>query len=255
VLAGGIDSAFRHISSSYERIAPMIGSVQGKSGLEIGPGDNLGVADCFLANGAKSMFAVEQFATVQWSEEIRQRVYAKYGAEPAVKPELLVCEFENSPVRNLDFIYSVDVMEHVLDLRKIFRQAYISLKPGGMFVNAIDFSGHNAFNLEAAPLNFLICKDWLYHLMHSHIVTSNRCRPGQVVDALGKEGFVVKSVFSTRQADEEYVRQSRPRMLPRFRSIPESELAILEAIIVAQKPLEPGDPVVMSDDPPGCRPA
>jgi SAM-dependent methyltransferase len=244
ILAFGVDSAFRHISSSYERIAPRIGSVQGKIGLEIGPGDNLGLADFFLAGGAKSMYAVEQFASVEWSEELRQRIYSSCAAEPGTKPELLECKFEQSPVRDLDFIYSVDVMEHVQDLRRIFRQAYISLKPGGMFVNAIDFSGHNAFRLPAAPLNFLMSEDWLYHLMHSHIVTSNRCRPGQVVDALQQEGFIVQSVIPTRQADEDYVRQSRPYMLPRFRSIPESELAILEAVIVAQRPLEPDEAAV-----------
>src|SRR3982075_2491960 len=44
-----------------------------------------------------------------------------------------------------------------------------------MFVNAIDFSGHNMFELESAPLSFLVCPGWLYNLMHSHIVTSNRC--------------------------------------------------------------------------------
>jgi SAM-dependent methyltransferase len=185
------------------------------------------------------MHAVERLGTVQWSGELQRRIHAVHGSVPRGTPQLHVCRFEDCPIRNLDFIYSVDVMEHVQDLRLIFRAAFNALKPGGMFVNAIDFRGHNAFNLESAPLNFLICNDWLYELMHSHIVTSNRVRIGQAVEALTAEGFEVKAVICTRQASLDYVRRVRPRLLPRFRSIPESELMVLEALVSARKPLEP----------------
>lgn len=229
---------FRHASHSYEQIAPMLGDIKGKAGLEIGPGDNLGLADCFLANGAQSVHAVEQFAVVQWSEELHCVIHSSYGGgNPTAKPDFRVCKFEQSSFHDLDFIYSVDVMEHVFDVRQIFREAHRCLKPGGMFVNAIDFSGHNAFNLKFAPLNFLACNDWLYSLMHSNIVTSNRCRPGQVLEALKQEGFIVKGVVPTRYANEDYVRQVRPHLLPRFRNIPTAELTIIEAVIAAQKPL------------------
>jgi len=200
IMAGGVDSVMRVLAESHARIAPPIGNVTDKVGLEIGPGDNLGLAEIFLAAGAREMHAVERLGTVQWSGELQRRIHAVHGSVPRKTPQLHVCRFEDCPIRNLDFIYSVDVMEHVQDLRLIFRAAFNTLKPGGMFVNAIDFRGHNAFNLESAPLNFLICNDWLYELMHSHIVTSNRVRIGQAVEALTAEGFEVKAVICTRQA-------------------------------------------------------
>jgi len=239
VLSGGIDSTLQKCTGDFERISAAIGIIEGKKGLEIGPGDNLGLADFFLAAGAKSMNAVEQFPTVQWSEDLHRRIWSRFGRMPDGRPELHVGKFEESSLRDLDFIYSIDVMEHVADPRQVIREAFKQLKPGGMFINAVDFSGHNAFSMKSASLNFLACEDWLYDLMHSHIVTSNRCRPGEFIDILRSEGFLVTSVVPTRQADDDYVRQVRPHLLPRFRDISVPELALLEAMIVSRKP--PGD--------------
>lgn len=53
-----------HVLEIFSTLLAYVGPLDGTTGLEIGPGDNLGVAYAFLKSGCRKIRAVEQFDSV-----------------------------------------------------------------------------------------------------------------------------------------------------------------------------------------------
>jgi SAM-dependent methyltransferase len=136
----------------------------------------------------------------------------------------------------VDFAYSNDVFEHVSDVSAAMRAVFQALRPGGRFVNSIDLRSHNAFNNPNGPLNFLTCPDWLWRLMFSHVVTTNRVRASEFARSAEKAGFSVLKAEALATANHSYLERVRPHFLPRFRSLPDTDLRILQFLLVLEKP-------------------
>src|SRR5579862_8343590 len=107
VLRLGIDRAADIAIREFSRISIHLGDLKGKTGLEIGPGDNLGLAHCFLANGAARVYALERYATVQISKPLRDSIHAHFGSTSANDPQLEIAEFESFRGPSVDFVYSI----------------------------------------------------------------------------------------------------------------------------------------------------
>jgi SAM-dependent methyltransferase len=211
----------RHGEKIWATLSPHLGPVKGQTGLEVGPGDNLSVCVHCIEHGATRMYAVEQ--------------YAGMGSVPP-KLQLILGKIEDTRLPEpVDFAYSNDVFEHVLDVPGAMRAIYAALKPGGRFVSSIDLRGHNAFGTEGRPLDFLTCPDWLYDLMGSHIVTSNRLRAQDFEREARSAGFEVEVSRALACADMAYVREVLPQVLPRYRLLGEKELATLQFLLVLRK--------------------
>ena len=135
----------------------------------------------------------------------------------------------------IDFAYSNDVLEHVSDVLATMQAVFALLRPGGRFVSSIDLRGHNAFNNPARPLDFLTCPDWLWRLMFSHMVTTNRFRAHAFMEAASSAGFRLVSTKALALATPDYLESIRPHMLPRFRGLPDSDLAILQLLLVLER--------------------
>jgi SAM-dependent methyltransferase len=189
--------------------------------MEIGPGDNLEVAAICLARGAREMVVVEKYSKIQERHE-----GIKVFRQDAEKIDL------SAPV---DFAYSNDVLEHVSDVRAAMRSVYAALTPGGKFTNSIDLRGHNCFSRPHEPLDFLTCPDWLWRLMFSNIVTTNRVRASEFVEAARAAGFKSLTAEATAVADPGYLRSVKPRMLPRYRNLPDADLATVQMRLVLQR--------------------
>jgi hypothetical protein len=225
----GVEGAAAIAMRSHALLAPYLGDVRGKTGLEIGPGDNLGVADCFLAAGAARVICVEQFHTVQRNEAMRRIIHDRFGAPCRTSPELIVAAFETiSP--DVDFIYSIDVLEHVADIGVIMKHIARLLPSSGVSAHAVDFSGHNVF--ADTGIDFLTCPDWAWNVMHSHLETTNRIRLSEVTSAGIRAGLRVEAMVPTKTIPETRVEELRPLLNPRFSKFPASELCVLEAIVV-----------------------
>ncbi|MBN9524310.1 methyltransferase domain-containing protein [bacterium] len=219
------DAAARaaHAAEIFARLAPLVGAVSGRVGLEIGPGDTLGVCRLFRAAGAARVYAVERFA---------------HPTDVPDGVELLRDEVEHIalPPGSVHFAYSNDVFEHVRDVPGAFRSVAAALAPGGVFVNSVDLRGHNSYNDARRPLEHLCCPDWLYSLMHSHIVTSNRVRPCEFVAAARAAGFVVEVCRAEASADPAYLATVRRRALRRWRGLPDFDLATTQLMLACRKP-------------------
>lgn len=211
-----------HAEEIWATLSPYLGPVHGQTGLEVGPGDNLSVCVHCIERGATRMYAVEQYAGMRSTSSKLQLILGKIEDTRLAEP--------------VDFAYSNDVFEHVLDVPGAMRAIYAALKPGGRFVNSIDLRGHNAFGTEGRPLDFLTCPDWLYDLMGSHIVTSNRLRAQDFERAARSVGFEIEVSRALAVADATYLREARLQMLPRYRSLGEKELETLQLLLVLRKP-------------------
>ncbi len=252
-----LDAHAGHVLEIFEGMREAIGDVRGKVGLELGPGDDIAVAYCFLKAGARRMYTVERFESVVLDDKAVRLletldellpeltavtatdVVAREGGRIRLDEAKLVHRvglFEACrPPEPVDFAYSNDVMEHVESPARIFEAAAAALVDGGVFVNNVDLAGHNVFSSTARPLDFLTCPDWLYDLMFSHIVTSNRVRYGDLVRDLRRAGFSIGETKNILEADPAYLEAVRPHMVDRYRHLPAEDLKVVQVRIVATK--------------------
>jgi SAM-dependent methyltransferase len=188
--------------------------------MEIGPGDDFGLCRLLIQAGATRMYAVEKYTT------------------PAPPPGVvsLTGEAESMSLPEpVDFAVSNDVLEHVRDVPGTFRSVFTALQPGGVFVSSVDLRGHNCWKSDARPLDFLTCPDWLYRLATCNIETSNRVRFGVLAVAAREVGFKAVHSVALATVDPIYLADVRPHLLPRYQALPDDDLGILQALIVARK--------------------
>lgn len=210
-----------HERTIVNSLWPHLGPVIGRIAVEIGPGDSLNVCRRLIAEGCDRVYAVEKYAATDLTAEGVEVVRAS------------IVDF--TPDEPVDLILSHDVLEHV-DVSAVMASCERLLAPGGRFVSSVDLRGHNAFNKPSRPLDFLTCPDWLYRTMHSHIETSNRVRPSELVAAAEAAGLTVELTQPLEQVDADYLKAVRPHLLPRYRDLPESDLSPTQLVIVATKP-------------------
>jgi hypothetical protein len=172
----------------------------GKSVLELGPGDNLGVALRFLACGARRVVAVDRFKTIRneaqhaqiyralvqsLDEEARRRLEGVIDWRGGVR-------FDDSRLRwleglaiegaaqalepaSFDLIVSRAVLEHVAHLYAAFAAMDSLLASGGLMLHEIDFRDHGMFTDGGQhPLTFLTVGDRLYSAMSADSGRPNR---------------------------------------------------------------------------------
>ena len=159
--------------------------------LEIGPGDNVGVALKFLGTGAKQVVCLDKFfSKYDWEQQSKiyqslrdqcsegekqifdevidlenglkagsQKLSYLYGsgieeAEKILEPE------------SFDLIVSRAVFEHLYNPDSAFSVMSRLLKPGGYMLHKIDFKDHGVFSKHKHhPLTFLTIPGPIYKLM------------------------------------------------------------------------------------------
>jgi len=166
------------------------GDLEGKEILELGPGDNFGVALRFLAAGAAKVVAADRFIPVRDPDQHR-RIYqgllerlpaeerervASIVAGPEISFDGVGLEIlEEAPIedvpdrvgdRKFDLIVSRAVLEHVFDLDTAFDSMAKLIAPGGRMIHKVDLRDHGLFTEGGHnPLTFLTIDDRIYRLM------------------------------------------------------------------------------------------
>lgn len=165
--------------------------IKNKRVLEIGPGDNLGVALKFLIAGAKQVVCLDKFYS---KRDFKQqfRIYQELRArlnedEKEIYDHLLNLNGEvyinNKKLKyfynigiekaskilepaSFDFIFSRAVIEHIYDPDVAFKVMNNLLKPGGIMIHMIDFRDHGLFSKKGFhPLTYLTIPELFYKLM------------------------------------------------------------------------------------------
>jgi len=171
-----------------------------KKVLEIGPGDNLGVALRFIILGVDKVISLDRFYSLRDKEKekliyktIKQSLDSKskevFDNAITITDDIKLnsdkleyiygFSFEEShelfQSKYFDFIVSRSVLEHINDLDKAFYVMDDILKPGGYFLHKIDLRDHNMFTGSGKhPLTFLTISNFIYKLMTNNSSLPNR---------------------------------------------------------------------------------
>ena len=173
-----------------------------KDVLEVGPGDNLGVALLLLAKGARTVTCIDGFTpnfdahhnshiygviynslTAEEQERVRDVVTLQSGGTATVGGNRLHSRYgvpmdgAAAPLesRSYDIVISRAVLEHLGNLEAGWKNMVQCLRMDGEMWHKVDFRCHNLFE-QIHPLYFLTISDTLWNLISRPDPTMNRLR-------------------------------------------------------------------------------
>jgi SAM-dependent methyltransferase len=241
----------------------------GKRILEVGPGDNLGVAMRFIHAGAAEVVALDRFVTAQDPAK-NNLIYRALGES------LGVGEFPADRIRpvysvaieradghfapeSFDLIVSRAVLEEVYEIDRAFSAMDRLLRPGGGLIHKIDLTDYGLFSRKGFhPLEFLTIPKAVYTSMSRYSAIPHRHRINYYRDKMRALGYDAR-LFITRVAgcaDEldphktairpgvdygpvqiELIQAIRPRLAPPFRNLSDEDLLAAGLFLAARKPI------------------
>lgn len=277
---GAIDATFE----AYLRHSGLNeGTLQGRRVLELGPGDNIGVAARFAAAGASFVSTIDKFVPLRDSpyhrrlyESLRSRLtpdeQRNFDAAVQIGSDRVALHddrlqyvygkgFEDATVfapASFDLIVSNAVIEEIYDVDRAFTAMDRLLRPGGYLLHKIDLRDYGMFSKYGYhPLEFLTVPDVVYRQMVESTGQPNR----RLVDYyrqktvdLGYETTIyttwvlgnpmeltphkqmLEKGADYSDATLEQIRSIRPRLLDRYRQLPDADLMVEGIYLVAQKP-------------------
>jgi SAM-dependent methyltransferase len=183
--------------------------------LELGPGDNLGVALRLLAMGAERVVCLDRFVTRRDAGQQRQINLDLAGRLPAEQRDRLepvlsdegevradqdrLVLIEGTGVEDatselgagsFDVIVSRAVLAHVFELERAFEAMDALLAAGGVMAHKVDLSDHRLFSDAGHnPLTYLTIPDRVYDRMRRHTGLVNRALTGDYGAQLSARGY------------------------------------------------------------------
>jgi SAM-dependent methyltransferase len=268
VHTGGHEQLIEKAASEARKIFDQVlhfsglSSLSGLRVLELGPGDDLGIAMLFKEAGADATvcdrFLVRRDPTrlsalagaLGLPGDPRPTVVDGVGAERAA---------DHFGHQSFDLVYSIAVLEHVSDLDAALDSVMALVRPGGAMVHYIGGGDHGMFGGHH-PLTYLRVPRPIYRAMTSHSGGPNRVYPSDVRRVMERSRWpyslsltqvMTRPFLSEAQAlpvdVTEYpdlvedVERIRSRLREPYRSLPASELLVEGALLVAHPPgPEPG---------------
>jgi len=190
--------------------------------LEVGPGDNFGVALKFLAGGAKQVVSLDKFYSERNVEqqthiyqELRKqlspdeaRVFdecIKLNGDIVLNEERLRYIYGHGVEEadqilepgSFDFIVSRAVIHNVYNIDRGFEAMDRLLAPGGYMLHKIDMTDENMFSSRGMhPLTFLTIPERVYYLMASDSGKPNRKLVSDYREQLDKRGYESKLLIT-----------------------------------------------------------
>jgi SAM-dependent methyltransferase len=191
--------------------------------LEVGPGDNFGVALKFLAAGAARVVSLDKFYSER-NEEQQTRIYQelrkqlspeqgavfdegiKLGTKAELNEERIQYIYGHGieeadqilEPESFDFIVSRAVLHNVYDIDQGFAAMDRLLAPGGYMAHKIDFSDENMFSSRGMhPLTFLTIPEGIYRLMAKDSGKPNRRLINDYRDQMRKRGYEARLFISS----------------------------------------------------------
>lgn len=250
----------------YGGVARFVGSV-----VEIGPGDNFGVALRLLSDGATEVHAVDRYVPIR-DEASQRRIYqamaeragfeALFDGPPGERtirglryhPGTPAELFFRDRAACFDAIVSRAVLEHLYAPLTALDDMARSLTPGGIMVHRVDLRDHGMF-AGRHPLTFLTIPAWLYRRMTRGAGRPNRVLMPDYRDWLAQSGLDgdIRVTRLAGLADEieptalealdptlkararEVVQAIRPRLAAPYRSLDDDGLMAAGIVLVARK--------------------
>lgn len=263
-------------------------TIAGKTVLELGPGDNIGVLLQFLAHGASRAWACDKFYS-EHDKEHEKKIYLElredFSGEQRRRFDEAVdlsgpLQFNEEklsyaygvgaqdadtlvPPGSIDILVSRGVLQEVYEIDRAFAGIDRLVADGGMMVHKVDLRDYGMFSsVGFHPREFLTVSDSVYHQMAYDTDKPNRrmldyyrakmkelgydfeayCT--SIIDLDGYRAIQTEIIPHKLTLEpgvdygpehEEAIRQVRPRLAPRFRSLTDEELLAAGVFLVARK--------------------
>jgi hypothetical protein len=199
-LAGSLNYIARVFGDYFQYSGLQPSSLQGQRILEVGPGDNLGVALKFLVAGAEQVTCLDRFYAKRNVEQ-QKRIYAAMRGElsgaalarfdaaitldggvefnPAKLNYVYGTGIEAAdklfPPGSFDMVISRVALQEVYNIDAAFAAMDKLLAPGGLMMHKIDLTDQRMFSAqEMHPLTFLTVPEMIYKFMGRASGKSNR---------------------------------------------------------------------------------
>jgi SAM-dependent methyltransferase len=239
-----VDRAVAYARSSYRSLFELGGltadELRGARVLELGPGDNLGLAVQLVDAGAEEAVCVDRFV-IRFDPAKRDAIHRRLvGGEPPLERIRLLAgvgaETASEALRGerFDLVVSIAALQYLEDPDAAFGSLDELLVPGGRMLHQVDLSDHGLFTGAGRhPLEWLSIGERTYRAMTSHVPAPNRRLIDDYRRLLGAMGYEYEiAVRSRLDADVEAV---RPRLLPRYRDLPAEDLRADSIFVTARK--------------------
>ncbi|MFA5142609.1 MAG: methyltransferase domain-containing protein [Candidatus Omnitrophota bacterium] len=236
--------------------------LSGKTVLEIGPGDNLGVALKFIAYGAARVVCVDRI----YSARDRKKEFAVYSAlreslggaemksrfDSALELDKGECIFNDNKLvyiygldigergaalkeDSFDLIISRAVLEHIYNIDSAFDFMDRHLKRGGCHLHKVDLRDHDMFTRDGHnPLTFLTIPEFFWSLMTRYSGKPNRRRADYFEKKLSGFGYDY-DISITSKEDMSSIDAVRPKLAAEFKGLPDENLLVGGIFIAARK--------------------
>lgn len=231
--------------------------LEGKTILEVGPGQDFGVPLVLMGFGVKKAILVDKFFS-EWDKNFHPEYYRKLLKKveecyPEMdfkvlkkiidnnnhineRLELISAGLENVatiPNVSVDISFSNACFEHLADTQAAIKELGRITKSGGMGFHQIDFRDHRNYE---KPLEFLTMPDWLFKraLFLSKACHGNRLRSSEFEQFFEESGFEQK--FSADMfAEENYLKDILSRANLKYKQMPLDAIRILSGRFFLKK--------------------
>lgn len=236
------------------QLASWAGSSAGLDILEIGPGHTLGT-QILLAEKGNKVTVADPYPP-RWHSAFHPAAYLHLagliGGSPKLEAAAKASSLDDIGIRRVsdsaeklsslrdrefDVVLSNAVLEHVQDIDRVCAELARVTKLGGTHIHQIDVGYHN--NRER-PLDHLLMTDqeFFAEANAAHFEYGNRWRASEFIARFEKVGLVVKYMYVTHRADDEYFLQAVRQIRNSRRTYsywPAEDLRILSFMIVASR--------------------
>ncbi len=209
--------------------------LRGRSVLEIGPGNNFGVALVLKCAGAGRVAVTDRFLA-RYQEKYHGPLYhamreavaaefpaldlapfdafiaARSHASGAVESiEMPLERFAERHAQAFDLVLSNAVLEHVYDPEQAAKSLFAILAPGGKGYHQVDFRDHRDFS---RPLEYLLLSDGDARalLERCHCECGNRIRLHEMEALLRSAGFASPVMHANMRVEQDYLNEFIPRL-------------------------------------------
>jgi SAM-dependent methyltransferase len=255
----------RHLQGVFERYLEYagwtLGDLAGKTVLEMGPGDTLGVALQFARAGCAQVTTFDRFPydyQSPYAREVEQVLGLDASLHRNVDPR---CgnHLRNAGLANgsIDLIVSNAVLEEIPNPGETLATMRDLLRPGGVMAHQIDVSDYGIFSHHGfSRFEFLTIGDGLWRAMTTACGGPNRWLMNHYVERLESLGMQTRVLVThlygagrlaapiEREAAlvdvkvRREIERIRPRLLERYQAIPLEILGVHGIFLVARKPEE-----------------
>ena len=269
---GSTHSRFSSVSDSLKYINQVfqdylsfadlsVKDIKDKKVLELGPGDNFGVALKFLIAGANKVTCLDKFYSDR--DEIQQyQIYKairdelppeeKRSFDSIIKLNNHKFEFignkfeylygkgieqaiEIFPPVSFDMIISRAVLEHISAIDAAFNSMDKLLRPGGYMIHNIDLRDHGIFtSVGLHPLTFLTIPEKTWRFMTCHSGKPNRMRIDYYKHKMEKLNYncIIKTILFSAFPVIENIKFL---LQPEFKKMSSEDLMTETIFLIAQK--------------------